>query len=154
MSLLTGRRILLVEDESLVAMLGEDMLIDLGCDVTVAMRIDQALALARTDPFDLAVLDVNLGDAQSYPVADLLFARCVPFLFATGYGQHGLDEAYRAVPVLQKPYQQAPMAHLLSHLLTCVDPARKGEARPASACSCGQGVNTPPGAGFRADVVG
>jgi DNA-binding response OmpR family regulator len=64
MSLLDGRRVLLVEDESLVAMLVEDMLLDLGCEVVVAMRLDKALEHVRTRAFDLAVLDVNLGDAQ------------------------------------------------------------------------------------------
>lgn len=89
MSLLEGRRVLLVEDESLVAMLAEDMLLDLGCEVVVAMRLDKAVDHVRTGNFDLAVLDVNLGDARSYPVADLLLERCTPFLFATGYGTQG-----------------------------------------------------------------
>lgn len=90
MSVLEGRRVLLVEDESMVAMLAEDMLLDLGCDVVVAMRLDQALAQVEAGDFDLAVLDVNLGSTPSYPVADALFERCVPFLFATGYGLEGV----------------------------------------------------------------
>jgi CheY-like chemotaxis protein len=140
MSLLEGRRVLLVEDESLVAMLAEDMLLDFGCEVVVAMRLDKALEYARAEAFDLAVLDVNLGDARSYPVADLLFERCTPFLFATGYGRQGLEEAYQAVPVLQKPYQAAPLAHLLSHLLTAETPVRKAGSDAALACACQGGV--------------
>lgn len=107
---LEGRRVLLVEDESLVAMLGEDMLLELGCMVDVAMRLDQGLALARTGDFDLAVLDVNLGKSCSYPIADLLTERGIPFIFATGYGSAGIEPPYRGIPVLQKPYQMRPMA--------------------------------------------
>ncbi|MCJ2088488.1 response regulator [Methylobacterium sp. E-005] len=118
MTLLAGRRVLLVEDESLVAMLAEDMLLDLGCEVAIAMRLNKALDLVQSGSFDLAVLDVNLGDAHSYPVADLLNERGTPFLFATGYGQQGLEGSYRNVPVLQKPYQAEPLEHLLVRLLT------------------------------------
>lgn len=151
MTLLNGRRVLLVEDESLVAMNVEDMLLDLGCEVVVAMRLDKALAYVRAEPFDLAVLDVNLGDARSYPVADLLFERCTPFLFATGYGKQGLDADYQAVPVLQKPYQAQPLKHLLIHLLTCEAPARKGDANLRLACTC-QNTKGSAGSGpFRAD---
>lgn len=155
MTLLHGRRVLLVEDESLVAMLAEDMLMELGCEVVVAMRLDKALAQARTGSFDAAVLDVNLGEARSYPIADVLFERCLPFLFATGYGAEGVEAAYRSVPVLQKPYQQAPMEHLLHRLLTCEEPARKGVAPHAGlACACQAPIPSSPGSPtFRADSV-
>ena len=147
MTLLIGRRVLLVEDESLVAMLAEDMLVDLGCEVVVAMRLDKALAQVRTTSFDLAVLDVNLGDARSYPVADLLFERSTPFLFATGYGRQGLEDAYKAVPVLQKPYQAAPLEHLLTRLLMGEAQARKGSGRGTVPCQC----HGPDGQSFQAD---
>ena len=135
MSGLQGRRVLLVEDESLVAMLGEDMLHDLGCEVEVAMRLDKAIALARGADLDMAILDVNLGDARSYPVADALFERGIPFIFATGYGLSGIEPAYGAIPVMQKPYQIAQMERLLTHLLTCEGPEPKGTAQPLS-CGC------------------
>jgi CheY-like chemotaxis protein len=151
MSLLEGRRVLLVEDESLVAMNVEDMLLDLGCEVVLAMRLDKALEVACLEPFDLAVLDVNLGDARSYPIADLLFERCTPFLFATGYGKQGLEEAYQNVPVLQKPYQAGPLAHLLSQLLTCEAPARKGAGGGSMSCPCHRDDNATGGGAFRAD---
>lgn len=149
MTLLAGRRVLLVEDESLVAMNVEDMLLDLGCEVVVAMRLDKALEYARIEPFDLAVLDVNLGDARSYPVADLLFERCTPFVFATGYGKLGLEEAYQAVPVLQKPYQAAPLEHLLIRLLTGGALLRKGPVGLPPSCQCQN--DGPPQGRFRAD---
>lgn len=135
MSGLQGRRVLLVEDESLVAMLGEDMLLDLGCEVEVAMRLDKAIALARGADLDMAILDVNLGDACSYPVADALFERGIPFIFATGYGLSGIEPAYGAIPVMQKPYQIAQMERLLTHLLTCEGPEPKGTAQPLP-CGC------------------
>jgi len=159
MSRLQGRRVLLVEDESMVAMMIEDMLLDLGCEVVVAMRLDQALAHARAHPFDMAVLDVNLGEARSYPVADLLSERGTPFAFATGYGLVGLDPGYRAVPVVQKPYQQAQLAVLLERLLTCpVHPWTGGSGEQAWAgagptCSCGKGALGSAGQKYRADVA-
>ncbi|SDM90163.1 CheY chemotaxis protein or a CheY-like REC (receiver) domain [Methylobacterium phyllostachyos] len=147
MTLLVGRRVLLVEDESLVAMLAEDMLLDLGCEVTVAMRLDKALGLVRSESFDIAVLDVNLGDARSYPVADLLHEGGTPFLFATGYGQKGLEGSYRNVPVLLKPYQADPLEHLLVRLLTGGMPLREGGRDLPPPCRC---QDTQAG-GFRAD---
>lgn len=136
MNPLDGRRVLLVEDESLVAMLAEDMLLDLGCEVVVAMRLDKALAHAHAGPFDLAVLDVNLGDTHSYPIADALIERGVPFLFATGYGQQGLEAIYQTVPVLQKPYQPAQMQYLLTHLLVCEALARETAEFVGRQCTC------------------
>jgi CheY-like chemotaxis protein len=151
MTSLTGRRVLLVEDESLVAMLAEDMLLDFGCDVAVAMRLDKALDLARSGSFDLAVLDVNLGEAHSYPVADLLYERRIPFLFATGYGRQGLDGSHRNVPVLQKPYQAEPLEHLLVRLLTreASLPGDGPDLPPSCRCRNPQGG----GGQFRADPV-
>lgn len=154
MSLLEGRRVLLVEDESLVAMLAEDMLLDLGCEVVVAMRLDKALTYVEAQAFDLAVLDVNLGDTRSYPIADVLFKRCTPFLFATGYGQRGVDTAYQAVPVVQKPYQAAQMKHLLTHLLTCEAPALKGFENSGLDCQCQNKGAFGQASSFQAETVG
>ena len=102
---IAGCSVLLVEDESLVAALAEDILLDAGCRVLLAMRLDEALNLARASKVQLGILDVNLGEGRSYPVADLLQARSIPFIFATGYGRDGLDEVYKGVPVIQKPYR-------------------------------------------------
>ncbi|RVU18150.1 response regulator [Methylobacterium oryzihabitans] len=137
MTALTGRRVLLVEDESLVAMLAEDMLLDWGCEVAVAMRLEQALALVRDQTFDLAILDVNLGTARSYPVADELLARAIPFLFATGYGRHGVDHEYRDAVVIQKPYQGSQMRGALERLLA--DAAMPGRAAAREGCLHGAG---------------
>jgi CheY-like chemotaxis protein len=101
------RRVLLVEDEAMIAMLVEDMLEDLGHElVTVASRLDEALAAAKTGAIDVAILDLNLAGVLTYPVADALAERGIPFVFATGYGSSGLKDAYADRPALQKPFVQ------------------------------------------------
>lgn len=98
-------RILVVEDEMTIALLIEDMLMDLGHQVVdLAMRLPQALALAQNAEIDLAVLDVNLDGRLSFPVADALAARGVPFIFATGYGSAGIEPPYRHHTVIKKPF--------------------------------------------------
>ena len=102
--------ILIVEDEMLLAMNIEDMLLERGHAVAgIAGRIEPALALARDGEFDVAILDVNLAGDRSFPVADALAARGIPFLFATGYGRAGIEPAYRDRPVLQKPFRAAEL---------------------------------------------
>ena len=91
--LLTGRHVLVVEDEVMVRLLIEVMLENLGCQsVTAAATIDQALDWIEKQTFDAAVLDVNLNGQKSYPVADALAARGVPFVFSTGYSEHGMND--------------------------------------------------------------
>lgn len=102
---LKGLRVLVVEDEALVALQLEDMLSDLGCAVIgPAARVHQALDLLNGQRVDAAVLDLNVAGELVYPVADALTRRGVPFIFATGYGASGLTEPYRSRPVLQKPF--------------------------------------------------
>jgi CheY-like chemotaxis protein len=111
-------RILIVEDEMLVAMNIEDMLLDLGHEVAgLAGRLDPAMALARETSFDAAMLDVNLAGEASFPVAKILRERGIPFLFATGYGIKGIEEEYRSSPVLQKPFRAADLERALQAML-------------------------------------
>ena len=111
-------RILVVEDEMLVAMLMEDMLSDLGYEVAgVASRVNTAVEMAQRETFDAAILDVNLNGQEAYPVADVLIARGIPFAFATGYGETGLREPYRTRPTLQKPFQQEDMKDVIADTL-------------------------------------
>lgn len=99
-------RVLIVEDEMLVAMNIEDMLLDLGHEVAgIASRLEPALSLAAEADFDFALLDVNLAGFPSFPVAAVLRDRGLPFLFATGYGIKGIIEEFRSYPVLQKPFR-------------------------------------------------
>lgn len=114
---LAGLRILVVEDEPLVAMLIEDLLLELGCTVVgPAATVAQALALADTSP-DAALLDVNLGAEQSYPVADRLAADGVPFAFVTGYGRHGLTGPHAERPTIPKPFKPATFGHEIAKAL-------------------------------------
>lgn len=116
--MLDGKRILLVEDEALVAMLLEDIIIELG-GVVVGPEAQLALAIAsaETSAIDAAILDINLHGHRSYGVADVLRLRGVPFAFATGYGESGVDPAHRGAPVLIKPYTGHDVARALQQLL-------------------------------------
>lgn len=111
-------RILIVEDEMLVAMNIEDMLLDLGHEVAgIASRLGPALSLVAEEQFDLALLDVNLAGEPSFPVAAALRQRDIPFLFATGYGARGLADEFSASPVLQKPFMAADLGRALQALI-------------------------------------
>ncbi len=115
---LAGRRILVVEDEVMVSWMLEDMLGQLGCAIVgPAARVDQALAIIDEEAVDAAVLDVNLNGEKSYPVADALTARGVPFVFSTGYGRKGLEHAYVECPMLQKPFKRSTLGDALGTLL-------------------------------------
>jgi DNA-binding NtrC family response regulator len=115
----SGCRVLLVEDEMLVAWLFEDMLADLGCAVIgPASSVNQALAMIDAEAIDAAVLDVNLNGQMSYPIADALAARGVPFVLSTGYDKDTLPDGYQTFPVLQKPIQRSELSDTLAKLLT------------------------------------
>src|SRR5687768_6243457 len=117
-NLLSGLRVLVVEDEMMVLMNIEDMLADLGCEsVSAAATVDQALAIVDAQGFDAALVDVNLDGRQSYPVADALRARGVPFAFSTGYSGQSMKDGYRDEPVLAKPYNVAGLVETLTRLL-------------------------------------
>ena len=99
-------RVLIVEDETMVSMLLEVMLEELGYEVVgPAPGLDKALALAQETVFDVAILDVNLNGRETYPVANVLRERGIPFVFASGYGERGIAESFRGSPVLSKPFQ-------------------------------------------------
>jgi DNA-binding NtrC family response regulator len=115
---LSGCRVLVVEDEVLVSWALEDMLAGLGCQVVgPAVRVNQGLVLVEAGSIDAAVLDVNLNGQKSYPIADALTARGVPFAFSTGYNKDTMPEEYRSFPMLQKPYGQANLEKLLEKML-------------------------------------
>ena len=111
------RRILVVEDEALVAMLVEDALFDAGFEVIGPARtVAQALKMLAAESPSAAVLDLNLAGESSGAVADALAARGVPFVVATGYGAAGLPQAHRDVPVLPKPYDPMDLTTVLDRL--------------------------------------
>jgi DNA-binding response OmpR family regulator len=107
---LGGKRVLVVEDEALVAMLVEDELLDAGAEVLGSARLDDALRLVEVAAaaggggLSAAVLDIDLGGQHVGPVADRLAALGVPFLFATGCGENRDTGGHGAAPVLEKPF--------------------------------------------------
>ena len=112
---LSGRRVLVVEDESLVAMLLETILEDMGCTpIGPASTVDEAEVMARdTVNLDAALLDVNVSGRQVFPVASALKARGIPFVFSTGYGESGLPDEWRGNPTIQKPFTEAAIRDAL-----------------------------------------
>jgi CheY-like chemotaxis protein len=112
------QRILIVEDEPLIAMMLEDFLDVLGKQLAgQADTVADALSLIDRGGIDAAILDVNLrGGEQSWPIADALAARNVPFVFATGGSQEGLIEAHRMRPTLAKPFTMDGVAKALDSL--------------------------------------
>jgi DNA-binding response OmpR family regulator len=110
--------VLIVEDEATVAMLLEDFVLELGCHVTgIAARVDTALTLIEVKNLDVVILDVNLEGEASYPVANELERRKIPFLFATGYGAQAIPEEYRWHTVLQKPFRKQELEAALLEVL-------------------------------------
>ncbi len=107
--------VFLVEDEVMIRMMVADMLEELGYRVAAeAGEINEALKLAQSTEFDFAILDVNVNGKVISPVAELIQARNLPFIFATGYGSSGLPEEYRDRPALQKPFQLETLARVIA----------------------------------------
>jgi CheY-like chemotaxis protein len=118
MDSLTGKQVLLVEDEALIAMSIEDMLVELGCHVVgPAMSPATARALALAEPVDAAILDLNLNGRSGLSVAELLQQRSVPFCFSTGYGLSGVPAQFCNAPILQKPYTMEALGKALRKLI-------------------------------------
>jgi CheY-like chemotaxis protein len=116
--LLTGRRVLVIEDEMLILMMIEDMLADLGCEsVAVASKVGPAISLIEGQEFDTAMLDMNLNGIESYPVADALSAREVPYFFSTGNSLTDMKDGYRDQDVLKKPFTFEQLGSMLSRSL-------------------------------------
>ena len=114
---LAGRRILIVEDDYLVGMVLVDMLEDAGALVLGPIgSVDEAIAFIEdgSQPFDSAVLDVNLRGKRSYPIADALTERSVGFVFATGYGGGILEDKYQRHPRCEKPFDLAALIAALA----------------------------------------
>jgi CheY-like chemotaxis protein len=116
--LLEGVRVLLVEDEAIIAMTAEDMLEELGCiTATTATTLSEALEAADREAFDVALLDINLNGRESLPVAVRLRERRCPFVFTTGYGAAGSGGDFADVPLVTKPYQLADLESAIRRAL-------------------------------------
>ena len=118
---LDGVKVLVVEDEAIVAMLLEQMLEDLGCTVAgVANQLTAAVALVNDAQADVAILDMNLAGDRVDPVARILAEKSMPFIFASGYGEDGLSAEWRGRPVLPKPFR---LEDLRLALIKAISPA-------------------------------
>lgn len=107
-------RVLIIEDESLVAMLLEDALADIGWEVIgIASRFRSADHKARSLAFDVAIVDINLSGKLTFPIAEDLFERGIPFVFATGYGDEIVPARLKSVPVLKKPFGKPDLERTL-----------------------------------------
>ena len=112
---LAGKRVLVVEDELLVALLVEDMLVQAGCIVIGPFaRVRDALAAVKTEIVDLALLDVNVAGEKVFSVAHALEERGVPFLFVTGYGQDALPRDRPDWEACSKPFFPEQLAKRLA----------------------------------------
>jgi CheY-like chemotaxis protein len=112
-----GLRVLVVEDEFMIAMAVEAVVTDAGgIVVDMAATLEQAVALAATAEFDAALLDINLNGQNSFPVADILGKRGIPFAFVTGYGRKMVPDAFAAAPILTKPYARNELMRVLGSL--------------------------------------
>ena len=114
-----GRRVLVVEDEALVAMLVEDALLDAGFSVIgPAATVEEAMNFLAAERPDAVVLDLNLAGETSTPVADALASRGIPYVIATGYGASGLPAGHQQAMVLAKPYDPSELTAMLGRICT------------------------------------
>jgi CheY-like chemotaxis protein len=115
MSVVAGKRILVVEDEFLISAMVEDMLTELGAEIVgPAATISKALSLAEAADIDAALLDINVRGSRIDPVAAVLTARGIPFVFGTGYRDQPACEA----PMLEKPYTQSALEAAMAQALS------------------------------------
>jgi CheY-like chemotaxis protein len=120
-------RVLLVEDEALVAMMIQESLKEFGYLVVGPVATAaEALAAAQDQEFDAALLDINLGDGMVYKVADVLAGRRVPFVFVTGYDADSVDSRFSEIPVLQKPIEREMLQKIF--VTACSKPPKSASA--------------------------
>ena len=113
-----GLSVFLVEDEALIRMMIVEMLEELGHRVVAeAGSIQTAEPLARTSVFDLAVFDINVGGCNITPIAEIVAARNLPFLFISGYGPAGRPVSFGDKPVLRKPFLIEHFADTISSVI-------------------------------------
>lgn len=116
--ILANKRIMVVEDELLVAMLIEDVLADEECRIVGPfMTLSDALAAARIEVIDIALLDVNLHGQKVYPVAEVLAIRNIPFLFLTGYGRDAIPDDHPDWRVCSKPFRPNDLTEILAEIV-------------------------------------
>ncbi len=113
----SGYRVLIVEDEMLIALALVDVVSALDASSVVASRAAKALALVASEPFDAAIVDMNLAGEPADGVLDALSARYIPFIITTGYSAQAIAEKYRSFPLLHKPYMSEEVEAALQRVL-------------------------------------
>lgn len=109
--------ILVLEDEMVLAMHLEDLILDIpGARATLAARLEDALSAAETGAFQAAILDVNVGGRHSFPVADLLKSRGIPYAFVTGYGNRLIPPEHAAADIVEKPYSAEQITGVITRM--------------------------------------
>ncbi|WP_457939769.1 response regulator [Mesorhizobium sp. 10J20-29] len=127
---LRGLRVLVVEDEPLIAMLLEDMLIELGAIASeYASNVADGTSIVERGGIDIAILDLNLDGTPVFPIAKLLRSRGLPFTFASGYGVAGLPSEFEGYPCVAKPYQMEEIAAALIQALSSPTPTSESVKR-------------------------
>jgi DNA-binding NtrC family response regulator len=116
---LTGKRVMIVEDEFLLALSLEEDLMTAGAIVVGPFAtLPEAMQAIDKESFDVAILDINLNGEMSYPAADALIERGAPFILLSGYAATGLPERFRAFRQLPKPYDVARLIEALQAIET------------------------------------
>lgn len=114
----TRLRVLVVEDEMLLAMLLQDMLEEFSCEIVGPVgRVAKAVPLANAEPLDGAILDINVAGEEVFPVACELARREIPFVFVSGYGRDHLPKEWSDRPILRKPFQSKDLERTMSMAL-------------------------------------
>jgi DNA-binding response OmpR family regulator len=114
----SGHDVLVIEDEEMIASVIEEMLLDLGCRmVWIAGSAKDAQAVLAQHRPHAVILDVNLGGDSGFQLAQWLVDAKIPFVFATGYGRHGLPEQWATRPIMQKPFKMDTLQAVLGALL-------------------------------------
>jgi PAS domain S-box-containing protein len=127
---ISGNRVMIVEDEALVAMVVTESLTNLGCSVVGPFsRCADAIAAIEADEIDAAILDVNLDGEMVYPLAEMLTARDVPFIFVTGYGAESIDRRFTHIPVIQKPIERHILQRIFVPTAGAAPKAARGRRR-------------------------
>lgn len=112
----SGARILLLEDEPIIGFALEDMLAVEGAHTVLATTLEAAEAALSAEPFDCAILDVNVHGSKSYPIAARLQASSIPFVFATGYGDAAHPAEFSGVPTVSKPYSPVQLRQAIASI--------------------------------------
>lgn len=112
-------RVLIVEDEMLIALMLKDMLTETGLTVeAIAKDFNSGLEFAQKSDVDLAILDINLNGKEAYPIAEILRKRGIPFIFSTGYGESSIKPDFDHVTCIMKPFQQDMLIDAIEGVLS------------------------------------